>query len=113
MTSLMVIGRRRYWLSGLCSDVGVVVVVIHIGADAVTVGCRRYRYTGGRRSGTVAVGVDEVIDGSRVTVVAGIAGICVKVPAIESRRNEVFDTKLRRPPGRAIIGFRLFAYWCH
>ena len=57
----------------LVGDVGVVVVAVHISADAVAIRVANTR-TGGRRAGTFAIGIDGVAGRGRVSVVAGVAG---------------------------------------
>ena len=54
-------------------DVGVVVITVHIGAYAVAV-IIADTGAGSRRSGAITIGVDEVIDGCGVAIVAGVAG---------------------------------------
>ena len=55
-------------IAGLGGDVGVVVVTIHIGAEAIAIGVPDAG-AGNRRTGTVAIGVNGIIDGIGVAVV--------------------------------------------
>ena len=58
--------------AGLGGDIGVVVITVYIGADAIAVSIANAG-AGGRRTGTVAVGVDEVIEGGVVAIVTCLA----------------------------------------
>ena len=76
----------------LGGDIGVVVVAIHIGADAVAIVVADAG-AAIERAGATAVGVHHIIDGTRVAVIAGIAGlgggVGVVVVAIHIRADAV------------------------
>ena len=56
--------------TGLSGDVGVVVVTVNIGADAIVVGIAETG-TGGRSAGTITIPVYCIINGGIVAIVTG------------------------------------------
>ena len=77
-------------------DVGVVVVAIYIGTDAIAVGVANTG-AGGGGSGAVTVGVDPIIKRGIVSIVARHANVSRYIGAFKNKVSAgIFDTKLRR-----------------
>ena len=68
----------------LVRDIRVVVITVHVGADTVAVVITDAG-AGGGRSGAVTVGVELVVDGGVVAIVASVADVGIKVRAIKLR----------------------------
>ena len=82
MISLAVLGLPSSGVAGLVVDTGVIIITVHIGADAVAVrianSVAEYRGTG-----AVTVGIVNIVNGGGVPVITGAARVGVDIDTID------------------------------